>query len=104
MYILLDITVGIQNKMNLFLTTEEVEKIEKFELKNLNHKFISIKNINHRYIKHLDAILVEAIPIKYEQLYPFECKLLVDTFGPKIYELNFETSYKAFFNNKCKYH
>jgi hypothetical protein len=40
---------------------------------------------------------VEAKPIKYEQLYPFECKLLVDTFGPKIYELNFETSYKAFF-------
>ncbi len=94
---------GIQNRVNSFLTIKEAEKMEKFELKNLYHKLNAIKNENHIYLNHSAALLVDAKPIRYEQLFPFECKLLVEFFGDTICGLDFETSEKALFKNKCKY-
>jgi hypothetical protein len=37
-----------------------------------------------------------------EMLLPFECKLLFDAFGAKIYGIDFEISEKAYFKNIFK--
>ena len=58
---------SINNIINKFLTTEEVNKIEDYRLKNLYLKLLKIKNQNHQYFSLTKARLIN---LKFCKLLP----------------------------------
>ncbi len=73
----IEIYTNIQNKINSFLTNDEVEKFEKFELKNLHVKLQNIKNQNHKYLNQKEPILIDSTTINLYETIGIETRLLV---------------------------
>jgi hypothetical protein len=91
------INTNIQNKINSFLTNDEVEKFEKFELKNLHVKLQQVKNQNHIYLNQKEPILIDSITINLYETIGIETRLLVESLGEAVFETNtLETSLKVF--------
>jgi hypothetical protein len=96
------INTNIQNKINSFLTNNEVEKFEKFELKNLHVKLQQIKNQNHKYLNQKEPILIDSTTINLYETIGIETRLLVESLGEAVFETNtLETSLKVFYDKKC---
>ena len=96
------INTNIQNKINSFLTSDEVEKFEKFELKNLHVKLQQIKNQNHKYLNQKEPILIDSTTITLYETIGIETRLLVESLGEAVFETNtLETSLKVFYDKKC---
>jgi hypothetical protein len=97
------INASVQNNINQYLTQDESTKIEKFELRNLYNKLISIKNENHTYLNQSNANLVDPISVQLENLLPPETKLLLEYFDANLLQNEpFQTSLKLFYNNTCE--
>jgi hypothetical protein len=89
--------------MNNFLTNEEVEKFEKFELKNLHIKMQQIKNQNHKYLKQTEPIMLDSQEINVYETEGTETRLLIESLGEAVFETStLDTSLKVFFNKKCE--
>jgi hypothetical protein len=98
------INTNIQNKINKFLTNDEVEKFEKFELNDVLVKLQQIKNQNHKYLNHKEPILIDSCIINLYETVGIETRLLVENLVEVVFETNkLETSLKVFYDKKCNF-
>ena len=94
--------VTIKSEIHNFLTPEQVEKIEKPELKEFYYKLHDTKHSNKPYLFQFDPLLIKPHAINCNDL-GIEKRLLIMYFGEQyLSQLPILTSTKLYYNRKCK--
>ena len=95
--------ISIKNTIQSLFTPEEIEKIEKPQLKEFYAKLHTRKNSHQKHLFQVEPILIDPQIINYIDI-GIEKNLLNRYFGDNYLQTNsIYTSSKVYFNRRCEY-